>query len=78
MKHKRCIAMLLAGGQGSRLGILTRNIAKPAVDVYKRQLLHTAGSITSLPSVTLAAPTGQVCTMLHLPQPRQALSLIHI
>lgn len=31
MKHKRCIAMLLAGGQGSRLGILTRNIAKPAV-----------------------------------------------
>ena len=26
-----CIAMLLAGGQGSRLGILTKNIAKPAV-----------------------------------------------
>lgn len=26
-----CIAMLLAGGQGSRLGVLTRNIAKPAV-----------------------------------------------
>ncbi|MDD6275423.1 MAG: glucose-1-phosphate adenylyltransferase [Clostridia bacterium] len=29
-KHE-CIAMLLAGGQGSRLGILTQNIAKPAV-----------------------------------------------
>ena len=29
-KHE-CIAMLLAGGQGSRLGILTKNIAKPAV-----------------------------------------------
>ena len=29
--HKRCIAMLLAGGQGSRLGILTQNKAKPAV-----------------------------------------------
>lgn len=28
---KECIAMLLAGGQGSRLGALTRNIAKPAV-----------------------------------------------
>lgn len=28
---KECIAMLLAGGQGSRLGCLTRNIAKPAV-----------------------------------------------
>ena len=26
-----CIAMLLAGGQGSRLGVLTKNIAKPAV-----------------------------------------------
>ncbi|MBC8530366.1 glucose-1-phosphate adenylyltransferase [Gehongia tenuis] len=31
MEHKSCIAMLLAGGQGSRLGILTRDIAKPAV-----------------------------------------------
>ena len=31
MRKKEMIAMLLAGGQGSRLGILTRNIAKPAV-----------------------------------------------
>jgi len=31
MLRNRCIAMLLAGGQGSRLGCLTRNIAKPAV-----------------------------------------------
>ena len=31
MRKKRCIAMLLAGGQGSRLGILTRSMAKPAV-----------------------------------------------
>ena len=31
MKKKTCIAMLLAGGQGSRLGKLTTNIAKPAV-----------------------------------------------
>ncbi|MGM9669500.1 MAG: glucose-1-phosphate adenylyltransferase [Faecousia sp.] len=28
---KRCIAMLLAGGQGSRLKVLTENTAKPAV-----------------------------------------------
>ena len=30
-RKNECIAMLLAGGQGSRLGILTKNIAKPAV-----------------------------------------------
>ncbi|MEC1640212.1 glucose-1-phosphate adenylyltransferase [Schinkia azotoformans] len=31
MRRKKCIAMLLAGGQGSRLSLLTRNLAKPAV-----------------------------------------------
>lgn len=31
MSKKECIAMLLAGGQGSRLGVLTKDIAKPAV-----------------------------------------------
>ena len=31
MQKKECVAMLLAGGQGSRLGALTRNNAKPAV-----------------------------------------------
>ncbi len=31
MPKKECIAMILAGGQGSRLNILTKNLAKPAV-----------------------------------------------
>ena len=31
MRKKKCVAMLLAGGQGSRLYALTNNIAKPAV-----------------------------------------------
>ncbi len=31
MRKKECIAMLLAGGQGSRLGALTRKTAKPVV-----------------------------------------------
>ena len=30
-QKKRCVAMLLAGGQGSRLKVLTENTAKPAV-----------------------------------------------
>lgn len=28
---KDCVAMILAGGQGSRLGALTKGVAKPAV-----------------------------------------------
>ncbi len=31
MGHKECVAMILAGGQGSRLGVLTKTLAKPAV-----------------------------------------------
>lgn len=31
MKKENCIAMILAGGQGSRLGVLTKNMAKPAM-----------------------------------------------
>lgn len=31
MVSKKCVAMILAGGQGSRLGALTKNVAKPAV-----------------------------------------------
>lgn len=31
MKSVECLAMLLAGGQGSRLGALTKTVAKPAV-----------------------------------------------
>lgn len=31
MAKKEIVAMILAGGQGSRLGVLTKNLAKPAV-----------------------------------------------
>ena len=31
IKKKKCVAMLLAGGQGSRLYSLTTSVAKPAV-----------------------------------------------
>jgi len=32
MRKKECIALILAGGQGSRLGVLTKKVAKPAVN----------------------------------------------
>jgi len=31
LRKKECLAMLLAGGQGSRLYTLTKKVAKPAV-----------------------------------------------
>ncbi|MBR6750891.1 MAG: glucose-1-phosphate adenylyltransferase [Clostridia bacterium] len=31
LASKQCVAMLLAGGQGTRLGVLTQRVAKPAV-----------------------------------------------
>ena len=31
MRKTECVAMLLAGGQGSRLGVLTQKVAKPAI-----------------------------------------------
>ena len=31
MISKDCVAMILAGGQGSRLGALTKHVAKPSV-----------------------------------------------
>ena len=36
MARKDMIAMILAGGQGSRLGVLTRHLAKPAVPFGSR------------------------------------------
>lgn len=36
MAKNQIIAMILAGGQGSRLGVLTKNIAKPAVPFGSR------------------------------------------
>ena len=32
MNSEECVAMILAGGQGSRLGALTKKVAKPAVE----------------------------------------------
>lgn len=39
MYKKEMIAMLLAGGQGSRLGVLTSKVAKPAVALAESTVL---------------------------------------
>lgn len=31
MRKSECLAMILAGGKGSRLGVLTKNMAKPGL-----------------------------------------------
>ena len=38
-RKKECIAMLLAGGQGSRLYALTQKVAKPAIPEKKESLI---------------------------------------
>ncbi len=56
---KECIAMLLAGGQGSRLYVLTQNIAKPAVPYGK--------SIVSLIFRSQTASTQELILWVSLP-----------
>lgn len=46
---KKCVAMLLAGGQGSRLYALTQKVAKPAIPY--------GGNIVLLTSRYRTAPT---------------------
>ena len=48
MRKKEMIAMLLAGGQGSRLGVLTAKVAKPAVHLVVSTALLTFHSATAL------------------------------
>ena len=48
MRKKEMIAMLLAGGQGSRLGVLTAKVAKPAVAFGGKYALLTFRSATAL------------------------------
>lgn len=44
---KKCVAMLLAGGQGSRLYALTQKVAKPAIPMAVRIVSSTFRSPTA-------------------------------
>lgn len=57
MKKKEMIAMLLAGGQGSRLGVLTAKVAKPAVALEG----NTELLISRLVTVLIQGLTRSVC-----------------
>lgn len=48
MRKKEMIAMLLAGGQGSRLGVLTAKVAKPPLHLEVNIALLTFHSATAL------------------------------
>ena len=53
-QKKRCIAMLLAGGQGSRLDILTKNVAKPAVP-YAESIVSSTSRFPTAPIPVLTS-----------------------
>jgi len=68
---KEIVAMILAGGQGSRLGVLTKNIAKPAVPFGGKYRIidfplsncsnsgiHTVGVLTQYKPLELNAHIG--------------------
>ena len=50
MVSKDCVAMILAGGQGSRLGALTKNVAKPAVPFGGKYRIIDVPLSNSVPS----------------------------
>ena len=70
-KKKECIAMLLAGGQGSRLYTLTEKTAKPAVPFGGKYRIidfpmsncvnsgiDTVGVLTGIASIAALPPVG--------------------
>ena len=40
MRKKQCVAMLLAGGQGSRLGILTKDVGQAGGPLRRKIPYH--------------------------------------
>ena len=52
MIKKEMIAMLLAGGQGSRLGVLTSKLAKPAFIEIARKLANIKNLNVSVDAVS--------------------------
>ena len=45
---KKCVAMLLAGGQGSRLYVLTQEMAKPAAESFDYEAESATAKLTAI------------------------------
>lgn len=55
-RKKECVAMLLAGGRGSRLYVLTKKVAKPAVPFGgKYRIIDFPLPTASTPALILSA-----------------------
>ena len=64
MIKKEMIAMLLAGGQGSRLGVLTSKVAKPAVAFGGKDRIieyFKSNIIYALVTFVISIVTGLIC-----------------
>ena len=79
---KKCIAMLLAGGQGSRLKSLTKKLAKPAVPfggkyrIIDFPLSNCINSgIDTVGVLTQYQPPSQIAQFPRSHDPRSALYL---
>ena len=67
MSKKECIAMLLAGGQGSRLGALTKEIAKPAVSFGgKYRIIDFALSNCANSGIETVGVLTQYLSLIHI------------
>ena len=69
-RKMECIAMLLAGGQGSRLGILTKKIAKPAVPYGgKYRIIDFPLSNCVNSGISTVGVLTQYLSLIHISEP---------
>ena len=67
MRKKEIVAMILAGGQGSRLGVLTKKLAKPAVPYGgKYRIIILVNTLEKEERISLSNIEGRVVDLLDI------------